>query len=266
VIAKVQSVERKEEEVVALLVDGSERGEPIPLICSVTADTSLLVPGAEVVVLGCRSYTKTGEAAKEGERPPLKWKLELKDIGKVTKLADAEAQQLIPQSFDRNWTGKPLISKQAPKFAKISELNPESKAQNLIARVVKVDFHTRVTAAGSKMSYAEAVIGDESGRINLVARYPPYKDGEAPPEKLHQLKEGVTFVFFNTRIEMHTLPTNPDVGKMELAVDRWSTIRPLSEVETEILPPNAEPSTIGEHNMSDVEYTQKDEEGGANDK
>lgn len=246
----------------AYLTDGSE-SEPIALEYTDFAEKAIFAKGAELVITGCRSTpTPQTEGASEGKRPPLKWHLELKPESTVMTVADAEAKQLLPASFDHSWGGKPVFKKQAPAFIAINTLNPDSKAKNIIARVLQVEKTVRPTAAGSKITAASALVGDATASIKLIARSPAYRDEPAGADaSINALQTGKTFVFFNVHVEMQVQPTNPDVGTMELVADKWSTIRSLEDLDKALLPEDPEVKTVNEGvNMSAVEFTQKEEE------
>jgi hypothetical protein len=266
-IARVTNVEEKNGKIVAYLTDGPDQ-EPVPLDCTACPSSStLLRAGAELVIFGCRTsaaQSTDADAHEEGSRQQVQRALELKPTGEVLTLDDAMSRNLVPPSFDRTWTGKPKIPKQAPTFIKISALEPDMKAQNLIGRVVKVSLNVRPTAAGPKMTVANVVLADETACINFVTRSAPYVGADPPDgDPTTLLKEGQTFVFFNTRVVMRTLPDHRDVGHMELVADKWSTIRPLSALDPGILPPDADVTCVASNNMSDVEFVQKDDDGGA---
>jgi len=153
------------------------------------------------------------------------------------------------------------VRKVNPVFTKIDQLNPDSGAINLIAQVVSVTFTERTTATGSKIKIAEAIIGDDSATIKLIARSAPYDAAGNPPadEPSKLLEAQGLFVFFNVNISMHRDSINTSVGKMELVANRWSSIRPLKEVDKTIIPAKAESTVANQSvNMSAAEWVQKD--------
>jgi replication factor A1 len=106
--------------------------------------------------------------------------------------------------------GRPL---KKPVFVKVSDLQPETRGHNLIVKVGEVKMVlNRTRSDGTKLSIAEAKIGDSTGCILLTARN----------DQIDIVKPGATVIVRNSKVEMFK-------GHMRLGVDKWGLIEPAKE-------------------------------------
>eukprot|EP01103_Thecamoeba_quadrilineata_P002242 TRINITY_DN12232_c0_g1_i1.p2 TRINITY_DN12232_c0_g1~~TRINITY_DN12232_c0_g1_i1.p2 ORF type:complete len:143 (+),score=24.49 TRINITY_DN12232_c0_g1_i1:24-431(+) len=115
-------------------------------------------------------------------------------------------------------------------FTNVDQLKPTTRGHNLVLKVQNSKVVVEKTRAdGTKVSVAEAVVGDQTGIITLTARN----------EQINLVVPGNTIVVRNAKIIMFK-------GFMRLEVDKWGKIENA-----------AEPATFDineSHNMSSVEY------------
>jgi len=131
-----------------------------------------------------------------------------------------------------------------PAFTVIKDLMPEQRGLHLLVKVVDVTIEERKRADGSVSKIADAVIGDKSGRVTLLARG---GHGDA-------LKKDEILSLFNARVEMNK-------GHMRLVVDRWSDVKSLADVDKALLPEDhlTAESTIGDLDKSAQEWMLQEE-------
>lgn len=118
-------------------------------------------------------------------------------------------------------TGEKLL----PQFIKVADLKPGSRTFNVIVKVCSVNpdaIRVEKRAAGHTVSTpcTEALVGDETGSINLSTRL---------PEKATELKVGATLALLNVRM----IRVGGDVSWIE--VDTWATVK-VAESCLEVLP------------------------------
>lgn len=133
-------------------------------------------------------------------------------------------KDIIPADFKTDFTvdtekdrSKRITPK--PVFSSIKDLQPELKGLHLVVKVVDVKVEERKRPDGSVTKLADAVVGDTTARVTLWGRA---GHGEA-------LKKDEILVLHNAKVEMGK-------GHIRLVVDRWSDVKPLSEVDKALLP------------------------------
>eukprot|EP01005_Ploeotia_sp_CARIB1_P000614 NODE_181_length_1258_cov_479.441202_g177_i0.p1 GENE.NODE_181_length_1258_cov_479.441202_g177_i0~~NODE_181_length_1258_cov_479.441202_g177_i0.p1 ORF type:complete len:310 (-),score=56.03 NODE_181_length_1258_cov_479.441202_g177_i0:235-1164(-) len=142
---------------------------------------------------------------------------------------DTDTSFEINESNDRSTRKQPK-----PQWAAVSSLEPEGKCLNLIVKVETVEITERARMDGTLSKVAEAYVGDADAGVKLVAR------GEHVP----LVEAGKVIALFNAHITMFSNTY------MRLVVDRWSSVKPVSEVEAGLLPESGVPT--GETAVPDV--------------
>mmetsp|Transcript_33236 Transcript_33236/g.43800 ORF Transcript_33236/g.43800 Transcript_33236/m.43800 type:complete len:171 (-) Transcript_33236:233-745(-) len=124
-------------------------------------------------------------------------------------------------------------------YMKISDLNPNAKGINLVAKVVQMEVVIqRPRVDGSVSRIAEATLADNTGCVVLRAR-------NEQIDKLSQGEGEVGVVVRNATVEIFK-------GYMRLVVNKWGKIS-LHPDGIESTPPL--PETLNtENNLSSVEY------------
>jgi hypothetical protein len=108
-----------------------------------------------------------------------------------------------------------------PVFSSVKTLEPDERGIHLLIKVVEIlKVDERKRGDGAVNTTAQAVVGDETARVTLVA-----KSAHAPA-----IVKDALLAVFNAHIEMY------NKGFMRLVVDRWSDVKPLADVDAAILP------------------------------
>eukprot|EP00357_Protocruzia_adherens_P035526 CAMPEP_0115015820 /NCGR_PEP_ID=MMETSP0216-20121206/27022_1 /TAXON_ID=223996 /ORGANISM="Protocruzia adherens, Strain Boccale" /LENGTH=135 /DNA_ID=CAMNT_0002386065 /DNA_START=41 /DNA_END=448 /DNA_ORIENTATION=- len=123
------------------------------------------------------------------------------------------------------------MEKSKPSFIKISDLNPESRGVNLVAKVVSVEeVQSKPRRSGETLKTVEVLIGDETACVNL----------HAVNEQIDLMQPGKFITIRNGKVNMIQ-------NFMRLDVNKWGAIREGAE---ETFTGDVKEST----NMSKTEY------------
>eukprot|EP01120_Amphizonella_sp_Union-15-10_P009701 TRINITY_DN3739_c0_g2_i3.p1 TRINITY_DN3739_c0_g2~~TRINITY_DN3739_c0_g2_i3.p1 ORF type:complete len:169 (+),score=36.47 TRINITY_DN3739_c0_g2_i3:487-993(+) len=111
------------------------------------------------------------------------------------------------QGFN-NKDRKPLPTKTKSTFVKCSALKPGTKGHNLLLKVLSSEVVVEAERSdNTKVKFAEAVVGDETGSIVLTAKN----------DQVDIAQPGSTIEIRNAKIDMFK-------GYMRLVVDKWGKI------------------------------------------
>jgi len=133
-------------------------------------------------------------------------------------------------SYSRGRQPQPPIQLKKPIFKKVKDLEPETHGHNLHVKVIEVKPVLEKTRLdGSKVSIAEAKVGDSTGCILLTCKN----------EQIPVVSVGSSVTIRNAKVAMYK-------NHMRLAVDQWGLIEASAQPLTE--------TVDVDNNLSTVEY------------